>query len=170
MRSKDRRKQTNWILQHYVGARQTNDLGPGRRKGPTIFLQKSIVFLIVVSRWFDQIELLASFVLCHFFPLLAGVFHWWTAGADAQETIVSDPTVLRKSTIHFVHKSNFFPRSRLVNSLVGIQKRISQGLKVLQYYTTKNWIFKNENFLRMKDKMSPMDLVKFNFSVEDVRI
>lgn len=53
-------------------------------------------------------------------------------------------------------------------SLVGIQRRVSQGLKVLQYYTTKNWVFKNEKFLHMKDKMSPKDQETFYFSVEEV--
>lgn len=53
-------------------------------------------------------------------------------------------------------------------SLVGIQRRISQGLKVLQYYTTKNWTFKNEKFLKMKEHMSADDKIKFNFSVEEV--
>lgn len=53
-------------------------------------------------------------------------------------------------------------------SLVAVQKRISQGLKVLQYYTTKNWIFKNDKFLRMRYKMTKSDRETFNFSVEDV--
>lgn len=53
-------------------------------------------------------------------------------------------------------------------SLVAVQKRISQGLKVLQYYTTKNWIFKNDKFLRMRYKMTKGDRETFNFSVEDV--
>lgn len=52
--------------------------------------------------------------------------------------------------------------------MVGIQRRISQGLKVLQYYTTKNWTFKNEKFLRMKERMSPKDRELFFFSVEEV--
>lgn len=39
---------------------------------------------------------------------------------------------------------------------------------MLQYYTTKNWTFKNENFLKMKERMSPLDLQKFSFSVEEV--
>lgn len=54
-------------------------------------------------------------------------------------------------------------------SLVGVQKRISQGLEVLQYYTTKNWTFKNDKFLRMKENMSDIDRQKFYFSVEEVR-
>lgn len=55
-----------------------------------------------------------------------------------------------------------------IPSLVGIQNRISQGLKVLQYYTTKNWVFKNEKFLHMKEKMTVGDRKKFYFSVEEV--
>lgn len=51
---------------------------------------------------------------------------------------------------------------------MGIQRRISQGLKVLQYYTTKNWIFKNEKFLRMKENMTKKDQELFYFSVEEV--
>lgn len=54
------------------------------------------------------------------------------------------------------------------SSLVGIQKRISQGLEVLQYYTTKNWTFRNEKFLHMKENMSAKDQEMFYFSVEDV--
>lgn len=57
----------------------------------------------------------------------------------------------------------------LYSSLVGIQKRISQGLTVLQYYTTKNWSFKNEKFLHMMEIMSPADRKRFYFSVEEVR-
>lgn len=55
------------------------------------------------------------------------------------------------------------------SSLVGVQRRISQGLKVLQYYTTKNWSFKNEKFLHMMELMSPADRKRFYFSVEEVR-
>lgn len=54
-------------------------------------------------------------------------------------------------------------------SLVGVQNRISQGLKVLQYYTTKNWVFKNEKFLQMKEKMTVGDRKRFYFSVEEVK-
>lgn len=46
-------------------------------------------------------------------------------------------------------------------SLVGIQRRISQGLKVLQYYTTKDWVFKNDNLRRLRDQMSTVDQQKF---------
>ena len=55
-------------------------------------------------------------------------------------------------------------------SLVNIQRRISQGLKVLQYYTTKDWLFKNDNLRRLREKMSTVDQQKFDFNVEEVKI
>lgn len=75
--------------------------------------------------------------------------------------------ILRLSKPNQMEMDQFFVY--FVFSLVGIQRRISQGLKVLQYYTTKNWVFKNEKFLHMKDKMSPKDHETFYFSVEEVR-
>lgn len=45
--------------------------------------------------------------------------------------------------------------------LVNVQKRVSQGLKVLQYYTTREWIFKNENFKKLYEDMSEVDKDKF---------
>ena len=44
---------------------------------------------------------------------------------------------------------------------MNVQKRISQGLKVLQYYTTKEWTFKNKNFLKMYEDMNDFDKETF---------
>ncbi|CAD0206947.1 unnamed protein product [Chrysodeixis includens] len=41
--------------------------------------------------------------------------------------------------------------------MIKIQKRINYGLNVLQYYTTKEWHFKNDNYLALKNKISPKD-------------
>ncbi|XP_077300095.1 putative fatty acyl-CoA reductase CG5065 [Arctopsyche grandis] len=41
--------------------------------------------------------------------------------------------------------------------MVKTQNRISGGLDVLQYYTTKEWEFKNENLLKISDWLSPYD-------------
>ncbi|XP_014371686.2 putative fatty acyl-CoA reductase CG5065 [Papilio machaon] len=38
--------------------------------------------------------------------------------------------------------------------MVNVQKRISHGLSVLQYYTTKEWHFKNTNFLSLQKRIS----------------
>ncbi|XP_073965099.1 putative fatty acyl-CoA reductase CG5065 isoform X1 [Choristoneura fumiferana] len=41
--------------------------------------------------------------------------------------------------------------------MVRKQKRISYGLEVLQYYTTKEWHFKNDNFVALRKSLSQMD-------------
>lgn len=44
---------------------------------------------------------------------------------------------------------------------MNVQKRVSQGLKVLQYYTTRDWVFKNENFIALNEEMNEVDREKF---------
>ncbi|XP_028161341.1 putative fatty acyl-CoA reductase CG5065 [Ostrinia furnacalis] len=41
--------------------------------------------------------------------------------------------------------------------LVNVQKRISHGLNVLQYYTTKEWHFCNDRFLALRKRISAED-------------
>lgn len=41
--------------------------------------------------------------------------------------------------------------------MVRIQKRISDGLEVLQYFTTREWVFHNTNMLIMWGDMCPKD-------------
>lgn len=41
--------------------------------------------------------------------------------------------------------------------MVKIQKKVSMGLDVLQYYTTKEWDFKNDNFLALRKRVSKED-------------
>lgn len=45
--------------------------------------------------------------------------------------------------------------------MINIQKRISDGLKVLQYYTTRKWTFRNENFKKLQQEMNDADKEKF---------
>nr|XP_033320820.1 putative fatty acyl-CoA reductase CG5065 [Megalopta genalis] len=54
--------------------------------------------------------------------------------------------------------------------MVRIQKRISDGLDVLQYFTTKEWVFHNTNLLIMWGEMSPKDKEIFpvDFLVIDI--
>lgn len=52
---------------------------------------------------------------------------------------------------------------KLFSSMVRIQKRISVGLEVLQYFTTREWIFHNNNLLIMFGEMSPKDKEMFTF-------
>ena len=41
--------------------------------------------------------------------------------------------------------------------MVRIQKRISDGLEVLQYFTTREWVFHNTNLLILWGDMSQKD-------------
>ncbi|CAB3233870.1 unnamed protein product [Arctia plantaginis] len=41
--------------------------------------------------------------------------------------------------------------------MIKMQKRINYGLEVLQYYTTKEWYFVNDNFAALKDQISNQD-------------
>ncbi|CRL01949.1 CLUMA_CG015216, isoform A [Clunio marinus] len=54
--------------------------------------------------------------------------------------------------------------------LVKVQKRVSQGLKVLQYYTTREWIFINENFLKLHRELNDVDKKKFSCDLFQIDI
>lgn len=52
------------------------------------------------------------------------------------------------------------------SSLVNVQKRISIGLEVLQYYTSRDWLFKCDNFLKIQQELNPVDREKFYCDLE----
>lgn len=52
--------------------------------------------------------------------------------------------------------------------LLGVQKRISHGLKVLQYYTSRKWTFKNNNLQSLYKELNEVDKKKFNFNFVEV--
>ncbi|XP_058823561.1 putative fatty acyl-CoA reductase CG5065 [Topomyia yanbarensis] len=52
--------------------------------------------------------------------------------------------------------------------MVKVQKKITQGLEILQYYTTKVWVFKNDNMLAMYSRLSEQDREKFYFDMSHV--
>lgn len=54
-------------------------------------------------------------------------------------------------------------------SMLKVQQRVSQGQKVLQYYTTKAWDFKNENFLQLYDGLNNTDKAVFYFDLKEVK-
>lgn len=41
--------------------------------------------------------------------------------------------------------------------MVRIQRKIHDGLELLQFFTTREWIFKSDNFLGLFDKMDKSD-------------
>lgn len=54
--------------------------------------------------------------------------------------------------------------------MVRLQNRISFGLELLQFFTTRQWFFKNDTYKKLMNSLSDEDSVKFpmDFSlVED---
>lgn len=54
--------------------------------------------------------------------------------------------------------------------LINIQRRLSQGLKVLEYYTTRTWNFRNDNFKQIYCDLNEVDKKKFNFNMAEVEL
>ncbi|EZA59252.1 hypothetical protein DMN91_008153 [Ooceraea biroi] len=54
--------------------------------------------------------------------------------------------------------------------MVRIQKRISLGLQLLQYFTTREWIFHSEKIIALQDTLSPVDQKLFPFVFYDIDI
>ncbi|KAG7295477.1 hypothetical protein JYU34_021672 [Plutella xylostella] len=52
--------------------------------------------------------------------------------------------------------------------MVKIQKKVSMGLDVLQYYTTKEWDFKNDNFLALRQRVSKEDDEVFYTDIKQI--
>uniref|UniRef100_A0A182PEG6 Fatty acyl-CoA reductase n=1 Tax=Anopheles epiroticus TaxID=199890 RepID=A0A182PEG6_9DIPT len=52
--------------------------------------------------------------------------------------------------------------------LVKVQKRISAGLTILQYYTTKEWIFRCDNTKSLYQRLSHDDRKRFYFDVSEI--
>lgn len=52
--------------------------------------------------------------------------------------------------------------------MVRVQKKVTQGQKVLQYYTTREWNFKHDNFLQLKEEMNDVDSEKFYIDLNKI--
>ncbi|KAE8746117.1 hypothetical protein FOCC_FOCC007243 [Frankliniella occidentalis] len=51
--------------------------------------------------------------------------------------------------------------------MVRIYKRIAMGLELLQFFTTRQWVFYNDRFLGLWDDMGPEDRRLFNFDISE---
>ncbi|XP_014261584.1 putative fatty acyl-CoA reductase CG5065 [Cimex lectularius] len=54
--------------------------------------------------------------------------------------------------------------------MLKVQKKIQDGLEVLQYFTTRQWQFSNDNILRMRESLSQNDKEVFNLDFERVEV
>lgn len=52
--------------------------------------------------------------------------------------------------------------------MVNVQRRITDGLEVLQYFTTREWSFKNDNLISLRESMNRIDRQKFSIDFEKV--
>ena len=53
-------------------------------------------------------------------------------------------------------------------SMVRIQRRIQGGLDVLQYYTTKEWVFRNDNLKALSSSLLEKDKETFYTDIKMV--
>lgn len=54
--------------------------------------------------------------------------------------------------------------------MVRLQKRISVGLEMLQYFTTRNWVFHNQSLYVLHNEMMPTDQKIFPTMAFDVDV
>lgn len=52
--------------------------------------------------------------------------------------------------------------------MVRIQTRISDGLEVLQFFTTRQWDFRSENFKGLFDKLNSVDAKTFTMDMDSI--
>lgn len=52
--------------------------------------------------------------------------------------------------------------------MLRVQKKIYVGLGVLQFFTTRNWSFRSENFEAVHKNLSLQEKITFNSSTENV--
>lgn len=96
--------------------------------------------------------------MCHLFPLFACLDNRWSSHDFTEETIVSV----------FHHYFCFLNLMFKLFSMWRVQKKVSNGLKVLQYYTTKPWVFKTENFQALDDSLCDTDKDTFYMDTSKV--
>lgn len=70
--------------------------------------------------------------------------------------------------LNYVMSMPFLKPTGFIFSLVNVQRKISTGLKLLQYYTTKDWDFRNERFQELSNTLNETDERLFDTSVSQV--
>jgi len=52
--------------------------------------------------------------------------------------------------------------------MIRIQRRISDGLEVLQYFTTREWVFYNDKIIELNSKLASIDKEIFKMIIYDI--
>lgn len=50
--------------------------------------------------------------------------------------------------------------------MLRVQQKISDGLRVLQYFTMRNWDFSNDRLIALRDSLNETDQTEFNMDFE----
>lgn len=56
----------------------------------------------------------------------------------------------------------------IYRKLVPIHKKLKKASKAVEYFTTNEWHFKNDNFVRLNNMLSPQDKKTFGFDVRAI--
>ncbi|KAG5323035.1 FACR1 reductase, partial [Acromyrmex heyeri] len=83
-------------------------------------------------------------------------------------TIARKIAINQKQYYHDYVKN--FPLINYYLHMVRIQKRISDGLDVLQYFTTREWVFYNDGLINLFEELSTEDQNLFKIIVYDIDI
>lgn len=67
-------------------------------------------------------------------------------------------------------KKAVFTNEHYLYSMVRIQNRISVGLMVLQYFTTREWWFDTHNFKALATKLNPTDFATFPMNLKIIEV
>ncbi|VVC39646.1 Male sterility, NAD-binding,NAD(P)-binding domain,Fatty acyl-CoA reductase, C-terminal [Cinara cedri] len=54
--------------------------------------------------------------------------------------------------------------------MVRVQQKISDGLRVLQYFTMRNWDFKNDRLIALRESLGDVDREEFNMDFENMEV
>lgn len=54
--------------------------------------------------------------------------------------------------------------------MLRVQQKISDGLRVLQYFTTRNWDFSNERLVALRESLNETDRNEFNMDFEKMEM
>lgn len=54
-----------------------------------------------------------------------------------------------------------------VSSMVHVQKRLTVGMEVLQFFTMREWKFKSNNFEGLQNFMTPETAIMFNLDTKN---
>lgn len=54
--------------------------------------------------------------------------------------------------------------------MIRVQKKVVNGLKVLNYFTMKQWTFKTDNILQLKNLMNEADKKMFPVTLKNINL